>query len=185
MRCGTSRSSTDLRAPAMAGARTFRHRLIGRTPRSGRGDRGSTPRPGSTPRAGSSTGRAPLLQREGRWFEPSLAHFRRRIAQVAERLSDEEEAAGSTPAPPISRDRSSARKSARLKHGASQVRFLPVTSTRLRSSTRQSSRFLPGRLQVRGLPGPLAPLAGGPPGRRSRPPGRLAPPSAPGSPGLC
>ena len=32
------------------------------------------------------------------------------------------------------RDRSSARKSARLKRGASQVRFLPVTSTRLRSS---------------------------------------------------
>jgi hypothetical protein len=59
------------------------------------------------------------------------------------------------------RDRSSVRKSARLKRGASQVRFLPVTSSRLRSSTRQSSRFLPGTVQVRRLPGPLAPLAGG------------------------
>jgi hypothetical protein len=119
-------------------ARMFRDRLTGRTPRSERGDRGSTPCPGSmgriaessakqprrggrhgkwerwfegsTPsrsthsRASSSSGRALVSQTRGCWFEPSLAHCvarrLRRIAQVAERLSDTEEAAGSTPAPP-------------------------------------------------------------------------------------
>ena len=129
----------------LASARALRDRLTGRTPRSERGNRGSTPRPGSWAgqlrarqssravviaaaneavargfdslpvhsRAYSSAGRAPLLQRGGRWFDPSLAHSQpqqhRRIAQMVERLSDEEEAAGSTPAPPIPRDRSSAR----------------------------------------------------------------------------
>jgi hypothetical protein len=58
-------------------------------------------------RASSSSGRALVLQPRGCWFEPSLAHWR--IAQVAEHLSDTEEAAGSSPAPPILRDRSSAR----------------------------------------------------------------------------
>ena len=42
--CGTSRSSTD--GHPAAGARTFRDRLAGRTPRSERGGRGSIPCPG-------------------------------------------------------------------------------------------------------------------------------------------
>src|SRR5262249_1483103 len=46
----------------------------GRTSRSERGDRGSTPCPGASG-ADSSTGRAPVLQTGGRWFDSSSAYF--------------------------------------------------------------------------------------------------------------
>src|SRR5262249_45765704 len=95
-----------LRVAVRAGS--FRDRLTGRTPRSERGDRGSTPCPGAS-RADSSTGRAPVLQTGGCWFESSSAYsHRRRIARVVEHLPDKQEAAGSTPAPPTPRGRSSA-----------------------------------------------------------------------------
>lgn len=100
-----------------SGARMFRDRLTGRTPRSERGDRGSTPRPGSI--AGDQRGRVAQqgerlsYKEEAAGSTPASPTRRRpihgRIAQLAERLSDEEEVAGSTPAPPILRDRSSAR----------------------------------------------------------------------------
>ena len=95
------------RAPTgVDGERRFRDRLTGRTPRSERGDRGSTPCPGSVvhrpERASSSTVERVSYTHGCCWFESSLAHEpdRRRIAQAEERLSDTEEAAGSTPAPP-------------------------------------------------------------------------------------
>ena len=61
--------------PRRRGARSFRDRLTGRTSRSERGGRGSSPCPG--------------------------AIVRGRVAQAEERFSDMEEAAGSTPALPI------------------------------------------------------------------------------------
>ena len=71
-------------ARGVAGARAFRDRLIGRTPRSERGDRGSTPCPGSRHGRIAQPGRATVLQTGGCWFDSSSAHSyfaRRRIAQ--------------------------------------------------------------------------------------------------------
>src|SRR4051794_20056705 len=69
----------------------------GRTPRSERGDRGSTPCPGA--RASSSAGRAPLLQRGSGWFDSSLAHSSRvTVAQPVERSPETRGVAGSIPA---------------------------------------------------------------------------------------
>ena len=102
----------DGEAFALRDRRPIRDRLTGRTPRSERGDRGSTPCPGAaTPWASSSTGERSFHTREVAGSNPALPIFhRRRIAQAEERLSDTEEVAGSTPAPPITaRDRSSAR----------------------------------------------------------------------------
>jgi hypothetical protein len=101
----------DGEAFALRDRRPFRDRLTGRTPRSERGDRGSTPCPGAaTPWASSSTGERSFHTREVAGSNPASPIFhRRRIAQAGERLSDTEEVAGSTPAPPITaRDRSSA-----------------------------------------------------------------------------
>jgi hypothetical protein len=88
--------------------RAFRDRLTGRTPRSERGDRGSTPCPGSEHGRVAQQGERLSYKEEAAGSSPA-SRTRRRIAQVAERLSDEEEAAGSTPAPPTLRDRSSVR----------------------------------------------------------------------------
>src|SRR5262245_40866127 len=99
--------STDRRAPEAEGARAFRDRLTGRTPRSERGDRGSTPCPGSDARGRvAQAGERLSYKQDAAGSSP--ASPTRRIAQMVERLSDTEEAVGSTPAPPISRDRSSA-----------------------------------------------------------------------------
>jgi hypothetical protein len=70
----------------------------------------------------------------GGWTDTRPLRRRRRVAQLAERLSDEEEAAGSSPAPPIIIIHVTVGQPARLKRGASQVRPLPVTSSRSRSS---------------------------------------------------
>jgi hypothetical protein len=62
----TARRLHRLTRASHAGARTFRDRLTGRTPRSERGDRGSTPCPGvrSTPVRRSPTGGGGLGNRE-------------------------------------------------------------------------------------------------------------------------
>ena len=80
----------------------------------------------------------------------------RRIAQAAERLSDTEEVAGSTPAPPT--HVTVAQPVERSPETRGVAGSIPAGHIRLRSSRRQSSRLLPGRLQVRRLPGPLTHL---------------------------
>jgi hypothetical protein len=91
--------------------KTFRDRLAGRTPRSERGGRGSSPCPGS------------------------FCSTRGRVAQPGrERLSNKQDVAGSNPASPTPRGRSSV-ESGRLKRGASQVRVLPTTSLRLQCAS--------------------------------------------------
>ena len=56
----------------------------------------------ATPWAASSTGRAPVLQAGGWRFEAVAAHFSQADSSAGERLSDTQETAGSTPAPPTS-----------------------------------------------------------------------------------
>ena len=88
-------SEDDLyRAPGGRGA-SLRDGLAGRTPRSERGGRGSSPCPGT--RASSSDGRALVSHTRGRWFDPSLAHHVA-VAQPVERPLETREAAGSIPA---------------------------------------------------------------------------------------
>jgi hypothetical protein len=53
---------------------TFRDRPNGRTPRSERGDRGSSPCPGALFGRVAQQARALVLQTRGRWFDSSLAH---------------------------------------------------------------------------------------------------------------
>ena len=132
----------------------FRDRLTGRTPRSERGGRGSTPCPGvCSPRASSSTAERSFHMREAAGSTPALPIDRRRIAQAAERLSDTEEAAGSTPAPPIHVTVAQpVERSLETRGAAGSIPAGHIT-LRLRSSSGQSSRFLPGDVQVRGLPG--------------------------------
>jgi hypothetical protein len=73
-----------------------RDRLAGRTPRSERGNRGSTPCPGALGRVAQQA-RALVLQTRGRWFDSSLAH-RVAVAQPVERPPETRGAAGSIPA---------------------------------------------------------------------------------------
>jgi hypothetical protein len=76
--------------------RPVRDRLAGRTPRSERGSRGSTPCPGALGRVAQQA-RALVLQTRGRWFDSSLAH-RVAVAQPVERPPETRGAAGSIPA---------------------------------------------------------------------------------------
>jgi hypothetical protein len=106
---GTPCPSTDHGRSRWASTRPFRDRLTGRTPRSERGDRGSTPCPGSVGRIAESSAKQPCrggsCGKRRRWFEGSTPSrsTSRRIAQSGERLSHTQEAAGSSPASPTRR----------------------------------------------------------------------------------
>jgi hypothetical protein len=94
----------------MEGRRPIRDRLTGRTPRSERGDRGSTPCPGARRGRIAQLGERLSYKQEVAGSTPALPTRTSLQADgsAAEHLSDTQRIAGSTPAPPIARGCSSA-----------------------------------------------------------------------------